>query len=79
MSPKLPRDLSGERLIKLLCSRFGYVEANRVGSHAVLRSMEGGHLSIPVHSALRAGLLGAILKEFEVQTGKSREDVLRLL
>jgi hypothetical protein len=28
---KLPRDLAGEQLVKLLCKRFGYVRVNQEG------------------------------------------------
>ena len=33
---KLPRDLSGAELIKLLCRRFGYYSGNQTGSSSVL-------------------------------------------
>lgn len=35
---KLPRDLSGAELIKLLCKHYGYRRVNRDGSHVVLET-----------------------------------------
>ena len=80
MSPKLPRDIDGTRLIRILCSRFGYTVRNRVGSHMLLeRQNATGHLAVPAHKSLRVGTLGTILSMFEEQTGASRDDLLRLL
>ncbi len=33
---KLPRDLSGGELVKLLCRDFGYRRVNQEGSHIIL-------------------------------------------
>lgn len=33
---KLPRDLSGADLIKLLCKHHGYQQVNQEGSHVIL-------------------------------------------
>jgi len=35
---KLPRDLSGAELIKLLCKQHGYRRVNQEGSHVVLET-----------------------------------------
>lgn len=35
---KLPRDVSGERLIRCLCQRWGYRRAGQVGSQVVLET-----------------------------------------
>ncbi len=80
MSPKLPRDVDGLRLVRVLCSRFGYVEKNQVGSHHTLElTATRAHLVIPEHKSLRVGTLSAILARFEDQTGRSREEILRVL
>ncbi len=51
---KLPRDLSGDRLIAVLCRRWGYAQVNRVGSHAILETNQPAHqrISIPAHATL---------------------------
>ena len=37
---KLPRDLRGAELIKLLCKHFGYRRVNQEGSHVSLETGE---------------------------------------
>ncbi len=79
MSPKLPRDVYGVRLARVLCSHFGYEQRNQIGSHIILDQIAGGsgHLAIPAHKPLRVGMLAALLSDFEQQTGRTREEVLR--
>jgi predicted RNA binding protein YcfA (HicA-like mRNA interferase family) len=62
---RLPRDLSGHELIKLL-RRYGYEVNRQVGSHIRLRSDFRGythHLTVPSHQSLRLGTLNAILSD----------------
>ena len=35
---KLPRDLSGENLVKHLAKRWGYERVHQVGSHVILQT-----------------------------------------
>jgi predicted RNA binding protein YcfA (HicA-like mRNA interferase family) len=80
---KLPRDLSGNDLIRLL-ERLGYVVIRRKGSHVRLRraatDLLGEHpVTIPVHDELRIGTLAAILDDIANHLGISRDELLRLL
>ena len=61
---KLPRDLSGAELIKLLCKHYGYRRVNQEGSHVILetKTPRQHRISIPDHPSLRIGTLNAILK-----------------
>lgn len=62
---RLPRDLSGHDLIRLL-RRYGYEPTRQLGSHIRLRSSFRGHpyhLTIPDHDSLRLGTLSAILSD----------------
>jgi len=62
---KLPRDLSGENLARLL-RRYGYEVTRQTGSHVRLTSTQKGrehHITIPAHDALRIGTLSAILHD----------------
>ena len=56
---KLPRDLSGVELIKLLCAHYGYRRVNQEGSHVILETSEPRQhrISIPDHRPLRIGTL----------------------
>ena len=62
---RLPRDLSGHELIRLL-RRFGYERTRQLGSHIRLQSRLRGfvhHVTIPDHKTLRVGTLSAILSD----------------
>ncbi len=59
---KLPRDLSGQELIKLL-SQYEYRVTRQTGSHVSLTSKIRGtehHLTVPAHDSLKIGTLSAI-------------------
>jgi predicted RNA binding protein YcfA (HicA-like mRNA interferase family) len=62
---KLPRDLSGHELAKLL-HRYGYEVVRQTGSHLRLRSAHRGsphQITIPAHNPLKVGTLAGILSE----------------
>ena len=62
---KLPRQISGEELARLL-HRYGYQITRQTGSHVRLTSKFKGsehHLTIPAHKDLRVGTLSAVLAE----------------
>jgi predicted RNA binding protein YcfA (HicA-like mRNA interferase family) len=61
---KLPRDLSGAALIRLLCRHYGYRRVNQEGSHVILEtdSPRPHRLAVPDHNPLRIGTLNAILR-----------------
>ncbi|HUH62044.1 MAG TPA: type II toxin-antitoxin system HicA family toxin, partial [Terracidiphilus sp.] len=60
---KLPRDLSGQDLIKHLCKHWAYERVHQVGSHVILQTEQPSHhrIAIPEHSPLRIGTLNSIL------------------
>lgn len=62
---KLPRDLSGEELGRLL-RIYGYIVTRQTGSHLRLTSSFRGpehHITIPNHKSLKVGTLAGILTE----------------
>jgi len=75
---RLPRDLYGRDVAQALCSRWGYLKVNQVGSPIILQTEVPTHhrISIPDHKPLRAGTLNAILREVAAAKGISREDIL---
>lgn len=77
---KLPRDLSGPELIRLL-GKLGYVVTRQSGSHVRLTTREGGehHVTIPNHDPLRVGTLAAILAAVAGHHGVDRDELLRRL
>jgi predicted RNA binding protein YcfA (HicA-like mRNA interferase family) len=77
---KLPRAVSGERLIAIL-GRLGYERVRQKGSHVRLRH-EGppAHsVTIPLHDNLKAGTLHGILSEVAVMRSMPLEDLVNLL
>jgi predicted RNA binding protein YcfA (HicA-like mRNA interferase family) len=78
---KLPRDLSGAELIKLLGKHFGYRRVNQEGSHVILETSEPRQhrISIPDHAPLRIGTLNSILRAIAAAKGVEKEDILRHL
>jgi len=62
---KLPRNISGEELTKLL-NRYGYDISRQTGSHIRLTSTLKGtehHITIPRHKPLKVGTLNSILND----------------
>lgn len=78
---KLPRDLSGVDLAKLL-SRLGYEVTRQKGSHIRLTSRFLGtehHVTVPAHSHLKLGTLNAVLSEVAAYLEMSRSDLEKSL
>lgn len=78
---KLPHDLSGAELIKLLGKHYGYRRVNQEGSHVILETNDPRQhrISIPDHHPLRIGTLNAILSAVANVKGVEKEDILRRL
>jgi predicted RNA binding protein YcfA (HicA-like mRNA interferase family) len=78
---KLPRELYGRDLVRVLCARWAYRQVNQVGSHIILQTETPQHhrLSVPDHKPLRIGTLNAILRQVAAAKGVAREDLLATL
>ena len=76
---KLPRDLDGRALVKVLCRDWGYRFVHQEGSHIILQTDTPTHQRLPVpdHSPLRTGTLSAILRLVATHHGVEREAILR--
>ena len=78
---RLPRDVSGERLVKAL-GRLGYRVTRQTGSHIRLtRSGEGRehHLTVPNHDPLKIGTLSGILRDVAAHAALDRDELLEKL
>lgn len=74
---RLPRDLSGHELVRLL-RRYGYAVTRQVGSHIRLDSTLRGHahhITISDHDSLRIGTLSAILFDVAAYLGVERSEL----
>ena len=78
---KLPRDVSGRDLVKVLVRDWGYRQVHQVGSHIILQTdtPQPHRLSIPDHSPLRLGTFHAILRAVAAAKRASKDDFLRSL
>jgi predicted RNA binding protein YcfA (HicA-like mRNA interferase family) len=77
---RLPRDLSGDDLARVLAV-LGYVVTRQTGSHLRLTTPDSGehHITIPRHDALRVGTVAAILGDVGEHFGVSREAIVERL
>lgn len=78
---KIPRDISGRQLVKVLCREFGYQKIHQEGSQIVLETEEPSHqrLSIPDHDSLRVGTLNNIVRSVANHKNVTRDEILRRL
>jgi predicted RNA binding protein YcfA (HicA-like mRNA interferase family) len=77
---RLPRNLSGDDLIKAL-GRLGYQPTRQRGSHVRLTTQQNGRhdVTVPRSNPLRIGTLAAILKEVAAHVGVGRDELLTQL
>lgn len=78
---RLPRDLKGSDLARVLCRDWGYRVVHQEGSHIILQTEIPSHQRIPVpdHNPIRLGTLSSILRLVAKHKGVQREDILRSL
>jgi predicted RNA binding protein YcfA (HicA-like mRNA interferase family) len=77
---RLPRDLSGSDLVRVL-QPLGYLITRQTGSHIRLTTQQNSehHITIPNHPALRVGTLAAILSDVAQHFGIDRDELSRRL
>jgi len=75
---KLPRDLAGEDVVRVLCKHYGYRRLHQAGSHIILETETRSHhrISIPNHNPLRVGTLNAILRAVARVQLVEKEEIL---
>lgn len=78
---KLPRDLSGAQLVKVLCRDWNYCVMHQQGSHIILQTETPTHqrISIPNHNPLRVGTLNSIVRAVSAHKGIERHQLLDAL
>ena len=77
---RLPRDVSGQNLIRAL-GRLGYEVTRRKGSHSRLTTLAGGqhHVTVPDHDPLKSGTLSSILGDVAEHFKISKEELMSRL
>ncbi len=78
---RLPRDVSGERLVEALCRRWRYSTAHQSGSHIIIETGEPSHqrIAVPNHNTLRIGTLNSILRAVSNHKGATRDEIVATL
>ena len=74
---KLPRDVSGNDLIKAL-KKLGYHVTRQAGSHIRL-TLSGTlehHVTIPNHDPIKVGTLSGILSDIALHLGMSKDELI---
>ena len=75
---KLPRDLSGQEVAKLLARRYGYrVTRSRGGHMTVTLTVERNRhsVTVPRHRDVRVGTLDSIIADVAEFLGRSKREV----
>lgn len=78
MSPKIPRDVSAKKLIKVL-SKYGYEITRQNGSHIrmYVTTKDGTEaLTVPNHDPIKLGTLMSIISDAASQLNIDREDII---
>jgi predicted RNA binding protein YcfA (HicA-like mRNA interferase family) len=78
---KVPRELSGAQLVKVLCRDWSYRVVHQEGSHIILQTdtPPPQRLSVPNHNPLRVGTLNGIVRAVSVHKGVERQQLLDAL
>ncbi len=78
---KIPRDISGDSLVKALCKSWGYRQIHQVGSHVILETESPSHqrMSIPSHKSLRIGTINSILRAVANHKGVNKNKIIETL
>lgn len=77
---KIPRNLGGEELAKLL-KKYDYCETRQTGSHIRLTTILKGeyYITIPRHKPLKVGTLNNILNDVSAHLKISKERIIKEL
>jgi predicted RNA binding protein YcfA (HicA-like mRNA interferase family) len=78
---KVPCDLSGAQLVKVLCRDWGYRVVHQEGSHIILQTDTPAYqrLSVPNHNPLRVGTLNRIVRAVTAHKNVERQQLLDAL
>lgn len=75
---KLPREISGDELAKLL-QKYGCEMTRQAGSHVRLTTVLCGqhHITIPAHQYLKVGTLSSILSDIAIHLKRDKSDLIK--
>ena len=75
---KIPRDLSGRKIVKALCKHWDYRQVHQEGSHIIVQTDMPSHqrIPVPVRNPVRIGTLNSILRLVAAHKGVDKQAVL---
>ena len=78
---RIPRDITGHELMKLLNRKFGYMQTRQVGSHIRITTQQKGehHVSVPNHKPIKVGTLNGIINDVAEHFQLSKDLVCTIL
>lgn len=78
---RVPKDIKGKELLKLVGKHFGYIKTRQVGSHIRATTQENGqhHITIPDHNPIKPGTLEGIIEDISKHFLISKEEVCKIL
>ncbi len=78
---KIPRDIQGEKLVKVLVKFWDYQVIHQRGSHIILETNQPSHhrICVPNHNPVRVGTLNSILSAVAHHKNVTKQDVLNTL
>lgn len=80
--PKIPRDISGQDLIKKLKKQYNFSVTRQTRSHIRLTSTYTGkeyHITIPAHNPIKIGTFNNILTDLAGYLSLEKKDVIDAL
>ena len=77
---RIPRNLSGQKVVQVLSKKFEYRVVHERGSHIVLETDTPAHqrIAIPDHKSLRIGTLNAIFRAVADHKNISKAEIIAL-
>jgi len=77
---KIPRNISGKELVKVL-KVYGYEVVRQNGSHILVTTQSNGqhHLAIPNHNPIKIGTLNGIVNQVAIHFNISKKEVFEKL
>ena len=78
MPKRIPRDLSGQKLVNVLCRKWDYQLEHQRGSHMILVTQNPckQQIVVPNHKALRIGTLNGILRAVSEHKKLNRDRII---
>lgn len=78
---RVPKDISGREVLKLLEKQYGYRQTRQMGSHIRATTLKKGqhHVTIPDHNPVKENTLKSIIKDVAAHFTISSDELCQVL